>query len=85
VSFSCPHFRPEDEACLRLDADCVPGRPGCVLGSKAVFAVPVEQRLHEKEDEKRHRTAKRWMEQADAILQRQHQPGPPPSTEPPVR
>lgn len=55
MSFSCPHFRPDDEACLRLNTDCVPGRPGCVLGSKAVFAVPVEVRLREREEENRRR------------------------------
>lgn len=86
MSFSCPHFRPEDEACLRLETDCVPGRPGCVLGSKAVFAVPVEQRIREREDEKRRKAAARWMEQADAILKLDQPPvSPPASTEPPVR
>lgn len=55
MSFSCPHFRPDDEHCLRLNTDCVPGRPGCVLGSKVVFAVPVEERIREREEEKRRR------------------------------
>lgn len=55
MSFSCPHFRPDDDYCLRLKTDCVPGRPGCVIGSKAVFAVPVEQRIREREEEKRRR------------------------------
>jgi hypothetical protein len=53
MSFSCPHFRLEDEYCVRLNTDCVPGRPGCVLGSKAVFAVPVEERIRLREEEKR--------------------------------
>jgi len=53
MSFSCPHFRPDDEHCLRLNTDCVPGRPGCVLGGKAVFAVPVEERIRLREAEKR--------------------------------
>lgn len=55
MSFSCPHFRPDDEHCLRLNEDCVPGRRGCVLGSKAVFAVPVEERIRERQEEKRRR------------------------------
>lgn len=55
VSFSCPHFEPGAELCARLDTDCVPGRPGCVLAGKAVFAVPVETRIREKEEEKRRR------------------------------
>ena len=53
MSFSCPHFRPDDEHCLRLKTDCVPGRHGCVLEGKAVFAVPAEQRVCEREEEKR--------------------------------
>jgi len=47
-SFSCPHFEMENEHCLRLHTDCVPGRPGCVLCQNSVFAVPVEQRIREK-------------------------------------
>ena len=37
MSFSCPHFRPDDEYCLRLKTDCVPGT--------TVFATPVEERI----------------------------------------
>lgn len=53
MSFSCPHFRPDDEYCLRLKTDCVPGRHGCVIGKDTVFAVPAEIRVREKEEEKR--------------------------------
>ena len=53
MSFSCPHFRPEDEACLRLKTDCVPGRPGCVLPADTVFAVPAAERIRLREEEKR--------------------------------
>ncbi|MEX2043811.1 MAG: hypothetical protein WD941_00565 [Opitutus sp.] len=61
MSFACPHFDPGNERCTRLEADCVPGRSGCVLGRKAVFAVPVEQRLREREEENRRRSAaKLW-------------------------
>jgi hypothetical protein len=52
MSFSCPHFDIERGLCLRLKTDCVPGRPGCVLVG-AVFAVPAEQRVREREEEKR--------------------------------
>lgn len=52
MSFSCPHFDLARDACRRLKTDCVPGRPGCVIVG-AVFAVPVEQRLREREEEKR--------------------------------
>lgn len=52
-SFSCPNFQCENEQCLKLRTDCVPGRPGCVLCKNSVFAVPVEERLREKAEEKK--------------------------------
>ncbi len=52
-SFSCPNFDMERDYCLRLRTDCVPGRPGCVLAKTSVFAVPVEERIREKEEAKR--------------------------------
>lgn len=55
MSFSCPHFRPDDEYCLRLKTDCVPGRPGCVLPRTSGYAVPAEERVRAKEAEKRER------------------------------
>ncbi len=55
MSFSCPHFCPDEEHCLRLKTDCVPGRRGCVLEGRAVFAVPADVRVREKEEEKRQR------------------------------
>lgn len=45
MTFTCPHLRTEDEWCLLLDTDCVCGRPGCVMRSKSVFLVPVEERI----------------------------------------
>jgi len=59
MSFSCPHFRPDDDCCLRLKTDCVPGRRGCVLEGKAVFAVPVEERLRERAEENRRKALAR--------------------------
>ena len=53
VSFACPHFKSDEEYCLRLKTDCVPGRRGCVLESNSVFAVPAEIRVREREEEKR--------------------------------
>lgn len=55
MSFSCPHFDPDEDYCRLLKTDCVPGRRGCVLGSKAVFAVPAEERVRLREEEKRRR------------------------------
>ncbi len=59
MSFSCPHFRPADDYCLRLKTDCVPGRRGCVLAGKTGFAVPAEQRVREREEEKRREALER--------------------------
>ena len=53
MSFSCPHFRAEDGACLRLKTECVPGRRGCVIPDSTVFAVPAEERVREREEQKR--------------------------------
>ncbi len=47
MSFACPHFDVAKDYCLRLDAECVPGRPGCVLRNNSVFYVPVEERLEQ--------------------------------------
>lgn len=59
MSFSCPHFDLAADRCLRLKTDCVPGRPGCVLAGKAVFAVPVEERIRAREEQKRREQAER--------------------------
>jgi hypothetical protein len=55
MSFSCPHFDPSQDYCGLLKTDCVPGRRGCVLKG-SVFAVPLEQRLQEREEENRQKT-----------------------------
>lgn len=54
MTFTCPHFELNRDYCLRVKTDCVPGRPGCVL-SGSTFAVPIEQRLREREEENRRR------------------------------
>lgn len=59
MSFSCPHFCPNEEQCLRLKTDCVPGRPGCVLAGKTTFATPVEERIRLREEEKRQQAEER--------------------------
>lgn len=52
-SFSCPLFDLENDYCLRLKTDCVPGRRGCVLHGKVSFVVPAEERVREREESKR--------------------------------
>lgn len=55
MSFSCPHFAPNGDRCLRLATDCVPGRRGCVLEG-ATFAVSVTERLRLVAEEQHRRT-----------------------------
>lgn len=52
-SFSCPHYDFENDYCMRLHTDCVPGRAGCVLRGKVSFVVPAEERVRAREEEKR--------------------------------
>lgn len=59
MSFACPHFDPDREYCRLLKTDCVPGRRGCVLGSKAVFAVPADERVRLREEENHRRELER--------------------------
>lgn len=52
-SFACPHYDTTKDGCLRLKTDCVPGRRGCVLHGKSVFAFSAEERIREREKEKK--------------------------------
>lgn len=54
-SFSCQHFDVAKDRCLLLKTDCVPGRKGCVLKNTCKFAIPAEERVRRKEEEKRQR------------------------------
>jgi hypothetical protein len=49
MSFSCPHFDMDRDACMKIRRPCVPGQPGCVLRNNSVFAVRVEDRLIEQQ------------------------------------
>ncbi|MGK9475305.1 hypothetical protein [Melioribacter sp. OK-6-Me] len=60
-SFSCQYIDSEKGYCLRIKQDCIPGRPGCVLKGKYVFAIPIEERLpknKEKKDDKNKKSGK---------------------------
>ncbi|MFA6564571.1 MAG: hypothetical protein WCV00_21885 [Verrucomicrobiia bacterium] len=58
-SFACPHYDTAKDGCLRLKTDCVPGRRGCVLRGKSVFAFSAEERVRELEKEKKTTPASR--------------------------
>ncbi len=53
-SFTCQHLAVADDQCLLLKTDCVPGRKGCVLAGQMTFLVPAEERIRQREKEKRH-------------------------------
>ncbi|MBU2492607.1 MAG: hypothetical protein KJ571_08290 [Bacteroidetes bacterium] len=46
-SFSCQFIDLKNDHCIRLKQTCVPGRNGCVLNGRFVFAVPAESRINE--------------------------------------
>jgi hypothetical protein len=69
MSFSCPHFCPDKEHCLRLNTDGVPGRRGCVLGGKTIFATPVEERIRLREEEKRRVTIEKSLHSSNIAQQ----------------
>jgi hypothetical protein len=60
MTFSCKNFDFNTEDCLKLNSECIPGRPGCVLIGKVKFSEDIEKRLKDLETEtskkkKRHR------------------------------
>lgn len=57
-SFSCQHIDEVRDFCLLLKTDCIPGRKGCVLRGTSKFAVPAEERVRLREEEKRDASAK---------------------------
>lgn len=69
MSFSCPYFDFKDNGCIRLSKECVPGRPGCVLRSNSVFAVPVDQRLKDEDERRSDSVPQELQERRDAIDQ----------------
>ncbi|MBW2502720.1 MAG: hypothetical protein JRD39_07235 [Deltaproteobacteria bacterium] len=57
MTFSCKNFDFNTENCIKLQTDCVPGRPGCVLIGKVKFSENIEEKL--KELEARRKTRKK--------------------------
>ncbi len=50
MTFSCKNYDYNEDQCLKLKVDCVPGRPGCVLEGKVKVSEDLAQRLKELED-----------------------------------
>jgi hypothetical protein len=45
MTFYCKNFDCNRNCCMKLNADCIPGRPGCVLEGKVKFSEEIEERL----------------------------------------
>jgi hypothetical protein len=59
VTFSCKNFDFNAENCMKLNTDCIPGRPGCILVGKVKFSEEIEKKLKELEAEKTKRKKER--------------------------
>jgi len=51
MTFSCKNFDFNAENCMKLNSDCIPGRPGCVLEGKVKFSEDIEKKLKDLEAE----------------------------------
>ncbi|MEG8946761.1 hypothetical protein [Rosettibacter firmus] len=58
-SFSCQFLDTEKSYCIRLKKDCIPGRNGCVLKGRYVFAIPAEKRINNETTKKQSDTKKK--------------------------
>jgi len=59
MTFSCKNFDFNAENCMKLNTDCIPGRPGCVLEGKVKFSEDIEKKLKDLEAEKMGRIKRR--------------------------
>jgi len=59
MTFSCKNFDFNAENCMKLNTDCIPGRPGCVLEGRVKFSEDIEQKLKKLETERKKRRRKR--------------------------
>jgi hypothetical protein len=59
MTFSCKNFDFNAENCMKLNTDCIPGRPGCVLEGKVKFSEDIEKKLKDLESEREERKKSR--------------------------
>lgn len=52
MSFSCKNYDYNDDKCLMLKQDCIPGRPGCVLEGRVILSEALTERIKELEQRK---------------------------------
>jgi hypothetical protein len=53
MTFSCKNYEFGTDTCAKLKADCIPGRPGCVLEGKVKLSEGLEKRLAGLAEEKK--------------------------------
>lgn len=46
MSFSCKNYDYNDDKCLMLKTDCIPGRPGCVLEGRVTLSEALIARIN---------------------------------------
>ena len=49
MSFSCKNYDYNDDKCLMLKQECIPGRPGCVLEGRVALSEALVERIKELE------------------------------------
>jgi len=52
MSFSCKNYDYNDDKCLMLKQECIPGRPGCVLEGRIALSEALIERIKELEHKK---------------------------------
>ncbi|MBA3003140.1 MAG: hypothetical protein FP813_04720 [Desulfurivibrio sp.] len=52
MSFSCKNYDYNDDKCLMLKQECIPGRPGCVLEGRIALSETLIERIKELEHKK---------------------------------
>jgi len=52
MTFYCKNFDCNLSICNKLHAECIPGRPGCVLEGKVKFSETIEEQLKELAEKK---------------------------------
>lgn len=52
MSFSCKNYDYNDDKCLMLKQECIPGRPGCVLEGRVILSEALAERIKELEQKK---------------------------------
>jgi len=58
MTFSCKNYDYNEDKCLKLNVECVPGRRGCVLEGKVRVSEDLEKRIKDPEAQPKVRTRK---------------------------